>query len=208
MNVLVTGSSGYLGAALVARGSRRDGHAVVGLDPNPGPATGAVGSAADRSLVASLLREHRIEAILHAGALHKPDVARRSATEFVAANVQGTLNLLEEAVAPGSKVDRFVFTSTTSLMITREMRAHRDAGRPLARARWMTEEIGQLAPRNIYGVTKLAAEKPLHHDPWSKWTSHCHLADLSFFSGRGRYGPHHGRGRSEREMQRAPLQST
>jgi hypothetical protein len=28
--------------------------------------------------------------------------------------VQSTLNLLEEAVAPGSEVDRFIFTSTTS----------------------------------------------------------------------------------------------
>jgi UDP-glucose 4-epimerase len=41
-------------------------------------------------------------------------------------NVQGTLNLLEEATAPGSPVDRFVFTSTTSLMISQQIReAHR-----------------------------------------------------------------------------------
>jgi UDP-glucose 4-epimerase len=157
MKILVTGSSGYLGAALVAR-LRRDGHAVVGMDPQPGGETQHVASVADRRAVASVLREHRIEAILHAGALHKPDVARRTATDFVAANVLGTLNLLEEATAPGSSVERFVFTSTTSVMITKEMREARDARRRPVCARWLTEEVGRLSPRNIYGVTKLAAE--------------------------------------------------
>jgi UDP-glucose 4-epimerase len=157
VKILVTGSSGYLGAALAAR-LRRDGHTVVGLDPRPGPETAHVASVADRSVVASLLRDEGIDAIVHAGALHKPDVVRRTASEFVAVNVQGTLNLLEEATARGSKVDRFVFTSTTSVMITKEMRDERDARRAPARARWLTEESGRLAPRNIYGVTKLAAE--------------------------------------------------
>ncbi|MDX1541327.1 MAG: NAD(P)-dependent oxidoreductase, partial [Geminicoccaceae bacterium] len=69
---------------------------------------------------------------------------------FISVNVQGTLNLLEEAVAPG--VSRFVFTSTTSLMISRAIRSAE-----AARAVWLTEETTP-APRNIYGVTKLAAE--------------------------------------------------
>jgi UDP-glucose 4-epimerase len=70
--------------------------------------------------------------------------------------VQGTLNLLEESVAPGSKVDRFVFTSTTSLMISQEVRAGRSGG--ATKALWITEEMTPLLPRNIYGVTKLSAE--------------------------------------------------
>jgi UDP-glucose 4-epimerase len=65
--------------------------------------------------------------------------------------VTGTLNLLAEAVRAGH--DRFVFTSTTSLMVSEAIR--REEG---AAAVWLDEDFGPLAPRNIYGVTKLAAE--------------------------------------------------
>jgi UDP-glucose 4-epimerase len=63
---------------------------------------------------------------------------------------------LEEAVAPGSRVDRFIFTSTTSVMISREIRAGQSGG--AKRAAWITKEMAPLLPRNIYGVTKLSAE--------------------------------------------------
>jgi UDP-glucose 4-epimerase len=155
MRILVTGSSGWLGQALVRR-LARDGHEVVGLDPVPAPTTRIVGTIADRGLVRAALRDFAIEAVIHAGALHKPNVATHSASDFIVVNVQGTLNLLEEAVAPGSKVDRFVFTSTTSVMISRAIREGREGG--ARRAAWITEEMTSLRPRNIYGVTKLAAE--------------------------------------------------
>lgn len=156
MRILVTGSSGWLGQTLVPR-LRRDGHEVVGLDPVPAETTRVVGSIADRSLVRAAMRDFAIEAVIHAGALHKPHVETRERSEFVAVNVQGTLNLLEEAVAPGSTVDRFVFTSTTSLMISRAIRAGRAGG--VTRAAWITEAMTPLLPRNIYGVTKLSAEE-------------------------------------------------
>ena len=64
-----------------------------------------VGSIADRDLVRRTMREFEVEAVIHSGALHKPHVETHERSAFVAVNVQGTLNLLEEAVAPGSKVD-------------------------------------------------------------------------------------------------------
>ena len=156
MNILVTGSSGWLGQTLVPR-LERDGHRVVGLDPDPAPTTAIVGSVVDRALVRRIIRENRIEAIVHAAARHKPHIENHDNSEFVAVNVQGTLNLLEEAVAPGAKVDRFVFTSTTSLMISQKIRDGRAGG--AKEAIWIDETMTPLEPRNIYGVTKRAAEE-------------------------------------------------
>ena len=48
MKVLVTGSAGHLGEALV-RTLQNTSHEVVGLDITPSPFTSNVGSVADRS---------------------------------------------------------------------------------------------------------------------------------------------------------------
>jgi UDP-glucose 4-epimerase len=150
MRVLLTGSSGWLGRFLAPR-LKSDGHAVVGLDPAPGAETDVEGTVADRALIERLFSEHQFEAVVHAGALHKPDIERYPAQAFVDVNVTGTLNLLECAAAGGAT--RFVLTSTTSLMISEAIRAEEHD-----HAVWLDETSGPLAPRNIYGVTKLAAE--------------------------------------------------
>jgi UDP-glucose 4-epimerase len=150
MKILLTGSTGWLGRHLAPR-LENLGHRVVGLDVAPGPFTQIIGTAADRALIDRTFAEHGIEAVIHAGALHKPDIARFPRQAFIDTNVTGTLNLLEAATAAGH--DRFVMTSTTSLMISQ---AIRDEASP--EAVWLDENHGPLAPRNIYGVTKLAAE--------------------------------------------------
>jgi len=152
MRILLTGSSGWLGSALQPR-LEALGHEVVGLDPAASARTQVVGSIADRELVFGTIRDNRIEAIIHSGALHKPNIEQFENTDFVATNVQGTLNLLDAAVAFG--VERFVFTSTTSLMISQAIRAGFRGG--ARKAAWLTEEMSP-EPRNIYGVTKLSAE--------------------------------------------------
>jgi len=160
MRILLTGSSGWLGRFLAPR-LRSRGHVVTGLDVAPGRDTDIVGSVADGAIVDRAFGDHGIQAVIHGAALHKPDIVRYPAQAFVDVNVTGTLNLLEAAVAAGN--DRFVFTSTTSLMISAAIRAGRDGG--AREAAWLTEEMAPLEPRNIYGVTKLSAEHlcRLHH---------------------------------------------
>lgn len=149
MHVLLTGSSGWLGRFLAPR-LRSTGHTVTGLDVAPGADTDIIGSVADRAIVDRAFGRG-VEGVIHAGALHKPDIGRYPPQAFVDVNVSGTLNLLEAAKAAGH--DRFVFTSTTSLMISEVIRD--EAGDA---ATWLDETSGPLIPRNIYGVTKLAAE--------------------------------------------------
>lgn len=151
MRILLTGSSGWLGRYLAPM-LRAAGHDVTGLDVAPGADTGVIGSVTDAALVDRVFAERGIEAVIHGGALHKPDIARYPKQAFVDVNVTGTLNLLEAAVRAGH--DRFVFTSTTSLMISQAIRD--EAGDS---AVWLDEDSGPIEPRNIYGVTKYAAEQ-------------------------------------------------
>jgi nucleoside-diphosphate-sugar epimerase len=146
MGILVTGSSGHLGEALV-RTLRERGERVRGMDLLPSPFTDVVGSIVDRAGVDEAMRG--IEAVLHAATLHKPHVATHARQAFVDVNVTGTLNLLEAAAA--NNVRAFIYTSTTS--------SFGDALTPPpgAPAAWITEDTRPI-PKNIYGVTKVAAE--------------------------------------------------
>ncbi len=147
MRVLVTGSAGHLGEALVRVLAGEHGWDVTGLDVLPSPYTAVVGSVADRAVVRRAVRG--MDAVIHAATLHKPHVGTHSRQEFVDTNVSGTLALLEEAVAAG--VGRFVFTSSTT---TFGRALTPPAGAP---AGWITEAVTPV-PRNVYGVTKVAAE--------------------------------------------------
>ncbi len=91
----------------------------------------------------------RVKQVFHTATLHKPHVVTHSQQQFIDTNITGTLNLLQEAVA--ARVEAFVFTSTTSVF--------GDALVPPvgAPAAWITEDVMPV-PKNIYGVTKAAAE--------------------------------------------------
>lgn len=144
--ILVTGSAGHLGEALL-RLLRAQGRAARGLDIKPSPYTDIVGSIADRATVHTAMQD--VTAVLHCATLHKPHVATHSAQDFIDTNVSGTLALLEEAVR--RSVEAFVFTSTTSTFGNATKPA---PGEP---AVWIDEDVMPL-PKNIYGATKLAAE--------------------------------------------------
>ncbi|MFI5350377.1 MAG: NAD-dependent epimerase/dehydratase family protein [Elusimicrobiota bacterium] len=146
MKILVTGSAGHLGEALM-RTLRESKHEAVGIDLLESDGTNEAGSIVDRKFVRRAMRG--VDAVLHTATLHKPHVATHSRQDFVDINITGTLNLLEEAAA--AKVRAFVFTSSTS--------AFGDALVPPKDqpAAWITEDLASV-PKNIYGATKTAAE--------------------------------------------------
>jgi UDP-glucose 4-epimerase len=146
MKILVTGSAGHLGEALMRTLQSRFIDAI-GADIKASPFTHEVGSIVDRHFVKACMQG--VDTVIHTATLHKPHVATHLRQDFIDTNITGTLNLLEEAVAHGVK--SFVFTSTTSVF--------GDAMAPPANqpAVWVTEDLKPV-PKNIYGATKTAAE--------------------------------------------------
>jgi UDP-glucose 4-epimerase len=90
-----------------------------------------------------------VQVVMHAATLHKPHVATHRRQEFIDTNISGTLNLLEEGTLAG--IECFVYTSTTSVFGSALVPPH---GHPAA---WIIEDVTPV-PKNIYGVTKSAAE--------------------------------------------------
>ncbi len=146
MKILITGSSGHLGEALM-RTLRVSGYEVVGVDILASAFTDHVGTIAERGFVKQCMQG--VTVVLHTATLHKPHVATHTRQNFVDTNLTGTLNLLEESLL--AQVQAFVFTSTTS---TFGSALTPPAEAPAA---WITEDVKPI-PKNIYGVTKTAAE--------------------------------------------------
>ncbi len=146
MRIVVTGSSGHLGEALM-RTLRVQGHDAVGIDLLPATYTDRVGDLVDAAFVQEAIAG--ADAVIHPATLHKPHVATHTRQAFVDTNISGTLNVLEACVA--QRIRALVFTSTTSAFGAALVPPHDEP------AAWITEDVAPV-PKNIYGVTKIAAE--------------------------------------------------
>jgi UDP-glucose 4-epimerase len=124
MNILVTGGAGYIGSHAVQR-LLRDGHAVIALDnlfrghleamealkPTSGGRLHFVkGDIGDRPHVEGLLKNHRIEAVLHFAALAYVGESVHEPLRYYRNNTASALALLEACDAAG--VPKLVFSST------------------------------------------------------------------------------------------------
>lgn len=146
MRVVVTGSSGHLGQALVS-GLRLAGHDPLGVDVIASPDTAIVGSICDREVLRQAMAG--ATAVIHAATLHKPHLVTHSAQDFIDTNISGTLAVLDAAAE--ARLSSVVYVSTTS---TFGRTLNPGPGQPAA---WVTEN-SPCRPKNIYGATKAAAE--------------------------------------------------
>jgi UDP-glucose 4-epimerase len=144
MRVLITGTSGKIGAAIAISLKKRA--ELICLDNRAGSCTSSIVDIRDKEKIFQCVEG--VDAVIHCAAFLTPHVGARSDREFWEVNVKGTENLLEACLRHGVK--RFVFTSTTSV--------YGDAMVDQRNAVWVTEEL-EPQPRDIYDVTKIAAEK-------------------------------------------------
>jgi len=172
VSILIVGGAGYIGsqtAKLVARA----GHRPVVLDNLVYGHRWAVkwgplveGDLADGALVARVLREHQITAVIHFAAYAYVGESVTNPRKYFRNNVVNTLNLLDAMVDVG--VRDIVFSSTCATY-----------GEPL---RVPISEDHPLNPVNPYGETKLAVEKILH---WYQGAYQLRFAALRYFNAAG-----------------------
>jgi UDP-glucose 4-epimerase len=146
MRVLVTGSSGRLGAVTVSH-LRAFGHQVTGIDIIPAETTDKLVDILNKETVLTSTRN--IDVIIHTAAIHGKHYELNYPREaFIDVNIYGTLNLLNACIANG--VQKMLYTSTTSI--------YGDAMVNDNRAVWVDEELA-IKPRDIYDITKQTAEQ-------------------------------------------------
>jgi UDP-glucose 4-epimerase len=150
--VLITGGAGYIGSH-AAYAFLDAGTDVVVLDDLstgaqanlPRSAPFYKGNVADRDLVTRIVREHRIEGVLHfAGSIVVPESVVDPAT-YYRNNTSRGLELLDALIASG--VERLVFSSTAAVYGVPE--------------RVPIPETAPLKPINPYGWSKLFFEQQL-----------------------------------------------
>ncbi|TDB72488.1 NAD(P)-dependent oxidoreductase, partial [Actinomadura sp. KC216] len=101
MNVLLTGSAGFIGSH-VAGALAAAGHRVRGLDLRPGTLDGPAGDVRDAAAVASRL--DGADAVCHQAAKVGLGVDVADLPDYTSVNVQGTAVLLAEMARAGVRV--------------------------------------------------------------------------------------------------------
>jgi nucleoside-diphosphate-sugar epimerase len=142
MNILVTGSSGFIARFLIP-GLAAKGHTVVGIDTRMRPAFGDYfrfvhGDILDDAALDSAMPH--VDLIIHLAAEHKDFGVPESS--YYRVNVDGTEKLLQQASSCG--IRQFIFFSSVAVY----------GDRPIP-----TNETLAPAPNSPYGKSKLLAEQ-------------------------------------------------
>jgi len=149
MNILITGSNGFVGSALMWKLQSED-HKVIGIDisqhcddkAHPETHIGDIRHLDDLQIVSDIffkLHKKQIELIIHcAAAKHDYGIKKE---EYFSHNEHGTKVLLD--FIRNNNISKLIYFSTVSVF-----------GHPIQR----TDEDGEFAPDHPYGASKLAGE--------------------------------------------------
>jgi UDP-glucose 4-epimerase len=149
LTVLITGGAGYIGSQIAFRLADL-GHASIVLDDLSTGSSEAVpegvplivGSIEDLDLVRRLMREHRVEAVMHLAGSSVVEESMREPIKYLRNNASATIALLQACSA--ENVRRFIFSSSASVY------GNASTG--------SIKEDAPKLPINPYGWSKLIAE--------------------------------------------------
>jgi nucleoside-diphosphate-sugar epimerase len=157
--VLITGASGEIGHGLIEHLAEQSGVRIVALDLHPMDEAMAAkchrvvtGDILDAALIQSLSAAHDFDVIHHLAALLST-TSERQPTLAHKVNVEGTMNLLEMAIAQARLQEReiaFLYPSSVAVYGLPTLEAKRTAGK-VVETEWLT-------PRTMYGTNKLYCE--------------------------------------------------
>lgn len=148
MSILVTGGAGYIGSHVVRQLGERTEKVIVLDNLSTGFRSAVlhgqlvVGDTGDRELVTQLLREHRIETVMHFAAHTIVPESVSNPLKYYGNNTCSTRSLLQSCQEAGVK--HFVFSSTAAVY-----------GMP---AGGIAAEDSPTQPINPYGTSKLMSE--------------------------------------------------
>ncbi|MBX2989428.1 MAG: UDP-glucose 4-epimerase GalE [Bdellovibrionaceae bacterium] len=170
MKILVTGGAGYIGSVTVQK-LREQKHDIVVYDNLSTGVREAVpqdvkfifGDVRDRDLVARVMKDESIEAVVHFAAKLVVPESVEQPLEYYDVNVGGSLSLLEGARKAGVKA--FVFSSTAAVY-----------GNPPFVP--VTEDV-PVAPLNPYGASKAMVEQLLRD---FEKAGGCRFVSLRYFN--------------------------
>ena len=148
MKLLLTGGAGYVGSACL-RWLLRHGHEPVAFDNLSAGNRAAVpkgrlvvGDVENRTALKKVIREHKVEAVMHFAALASVPESLKDPERYWRVNVIGTKNVLDAMRSCG--VHKLLFSSTAATY---------SPDSPMS-----VTESSEVRPQTPYGTTKLAGE--------------------------------------------------
>ncbi len=151
MNILITGSSGFIGSALCHK--LASGHKVVGADVADSPPDEALhivyerADLTDEHSITALCRKHSSDCVIHCAGIAHQKIGAVSLDTYINVNSRATENFAKAAAGCNPEV-RFIFLSSVSVY------GEEDLDAPVS------EESNRL-PSSDYAASKLDAEQRL-----------------------------------------------